>query len=328
MSAWDSALVGREVVRALRGSRSQVQLARRLGYRSNVVYRWEAGLRAPSAGEVFRLAARVGVDVAAWLDAFEPLFAEEARPHGAIGTPEHLRAWLRALRRGHTLAEVADRTGLSVPAAQRVFAGRAQLPFATLLTLVDGLEDRVVDFVGGLVPLDAVPSLGRRRLAVTAMREQSFRLRWTEAVLAALEVHGDDPEPQAPSIAARLSRDEAEVRAILDALVLTGGLQRRADRWVVPRNRRVDTTVDRARHLDQGRFWAETALAYDPPQAARGYLVMSCSDDDLSSLFELHRSMHAQTVELVAPSPSQRVVLVVVQTVALDGQPLPGLGRS
>ncbi len=328
MPGLETASVARQVVRALRGRRSQVWLSRRLGYRSNVVYRWEAGLRAPSAAEVLRLALRVGVDVEAALRTFDPTLADEAAALGSVGDEVHLRGWLAALRRGRRLAEVAQRAGLSTPVVQRLFAGRTTASFEVVLALVDALEDRLVDFVGALVPLAAVPALGPRLLALAAQREQSFRLRWTEAVLAALEVHGADPAPQVEGIAARLSLGEPLVREILDALVATGGLQRRAGRWAVPAERRVDTTVDRARHQTQARFWAEAALGVEGPAAARGYLVLSCAEADLAALFELHRRVHADTVELVARSPAERVLVVSIQTVALDGRPLPSRRRG
>ena len=52
-----------ELLRALRGHRSQEAFRRQLHYRSNVAYFWESGRRAPSATEAHRVAQRMGVDV-------------------------------------------------------------------------------------------------------------------------------------------------------------------------------------------------------------------------------------------------------------------------
>lgn len=327
MSELDPASVVREVVRALRGTRSQVQLSRRLGYRSNVVYRWEAGLRIPTAVEVLRVAERVGLDPAGVFRSYDERLAADAERAGPPGDREHLRAWLEAMRGGRTLAEVAARSGLSRPVVQRLFAGATEVPADHWLRLVDTLDERVVDLVGALVPLEAVPALGPRRRAIAAQREQTFRLRWTEAVLAALEVHGDAPEDPVTAIAGRLSRPEPEVREIVEALVRTGGLLWVDGRPRVPPNRRVHTGVDRERHLDLARFWARTAAELEGPPIARGYLVVSMAEADLPALFELHRRLHVDTVELVARSPAERVVVVSVQTAALDGLPLPRRGR-
>lgn len=50
-----------ELVRALRGKRSQTAFSRRLGYRSNVIYGWESGRRWPSSSAFFAAARKTGI---------------------------------------------------------------------------------------------------------------------------------------------------------------------------------------------------------------------------------------------------------------------------
>src|ERR1700709_1636540 len=57
-------------LRALRGRRSQVAFSRRLGYRSNIAYRWEAKRCFPSASGTFQMVAALGGNVAHSLSAF------------------------------------------------------------------------------------------------------------------------------------------------------------------------------------------------------------------------------------------------------------------
>ena len=47
-------LAARQLLRALRGKRSQVAFSRRLGYRGNPIADWEAGRRTPTAQEMLR----------------------------------------------------------------------------------------------------------------------------------------------------------------------------------------------------------------------------------------------------------------------------------
>src|SRR5262245_16185942 len=54
------AMIAREVMRAMRGRRSQKAASRRLGYCANVAYVWEAGRRAPPASAFFRLGSANG----------------------------------------------------------------------------------------------------------------------------------------------------------------------------------------------------------------------------------------------------------------------------
>jgi hypothetical protein len=61
----DHEAAAKELLRALRGRRSQVAPSRRLKHRSNVLYAWEAGLRAPTATGFLDLAKRVDIDTEA-----------------------------------------------------------------------------------------------------------------------------------------------------------------------------------------------------------------------------------------------------------------------
>src|SRR5690348_11594 len=55
--------IAAELLRALRGPRSQTAASRRLGHRSNVLYTWESGRRWPTAARFLRYAERMRVDV-------------------------------------------------------------------------------------------------------------------------------------------------------------------------------------------------------------------------------------------------------------------------
>ena len=54
-----------ELMRALRGKRSQRAFSRRLGMKSNTAYSWEAGRRWPTATRFFHIASRTGRDLPA-----------------------------------------------------------------------------------------------------------------------------------------------------------------------------------------------------------------------------------------------------------------------
>src|SRR5690348_4189536 len=54
--------VAADLLRALRGARSQVQFARRIGAGPTVPYTWESGRRFPPASTFLQAASKVGVD--------------------------------------------------------------------------------------------------------------------------------------------------------------------------------------------------------------------------------------------------------------------------
>src|SRR5687768_3769870 len=99
----DWEIVAMQVLRRLRGERSQVAFSRRLGYRSNVAADWEVGRRFPSGTRALDAARRAGVDVEQAMARFHPQAAAAWR--------EGLAAWLGALRGTTPRTDVAARAG-------------------------------------------------------------------------------------------------------------------------------------------------------------------------------------------------------------------------
>ena len=82
-------LVAQQLLRAVRGKRSQVAFARRLGYRGNPIADWEASRRAPTAAEALRACELSGIDVAAAFARFHrvPLVRHEGVFRIGHGSP-------------------------------------------------------------------------------------------------------------------------------------------------------------------------------------------------------------------------------------------------
>ena len=72
----DYADVASELVRALRGRRSQTAFSKWLGYRSNVASAWEAGRAFPTASDFFSVLERSGRKLAVALSVFYRLPAD------------------------------------------------------------------------------------------------------------------------------------------------------------------------------------------------------------------------------------------------------------
>ena len=118
----DTEAVARELVRTLRGARSQRAVSRHMQYTTNVVYLWESGRRYPTGAATLWLAHRTGVDVAGglrrlaagdWLDGLEPW------------SPSAVAALLRALKGDQTTAELSAKVGRDRYAVGRWLKGQA-----------------------------------------------------------------------------------------------------------------------------------------------------------------------------------------------------------
>lgn len=307
--------ISAHTLRALRGARSQRAFARKLGYTGNVVGNWESGRRAPTLGEFFGSAARVGVDVTAALGRFQPAAAPDERVEGDRAAAR----WLDRLRAGTPVAELSRRSGLSRHALRRWLAGdtRPRLPDA--LCLVDALTGRVSDLLVELVPIDAVPELADVHQRRVAARTLALTEPWTAAVLRVVETEAWCAAPRpAGWIAERLGiPPETEARC-LGMLLDAGVLRSTPDgpRAAAP------LSVRAAAGPALGalkRHWAlqaaDRALAPRPGDLL-SFNVCSLSLADAERLRELHRRYYTEVRALVAASePAETVVLVNVQLV-------------
>ena len=260
-----------ELIRALRGRRSQMAFSRRLGFRTNVVHTWEAQRRWPTASRSLAAAQRVGVDPKAALARFYgtvPLWVGTTDPT----SPELITRLLEDLRGRTSIGDVARRTGRSRFAVARWLKGEAEPRLPDFLRLIEAMSLRVLDFVAAFVDPRQLPSLGDRWEKLDAQRvvaavqqleagrRAAFELPWSHAVLRVLELESYQREPHRPGfVAAQLGIDLAEENECLAALLASGQLD-----WDGSRYRVGAQLTDTRRHPEAGRilklFWARQAL--------------------------------------------------------------------
>lgn len=319
-------LVAAQFLRALRGSRSQRALARRLGYKANPITDWEHGRRFPTAEETLRAAQLLGVDVRTQFAHFHRASPPTVRAHRL-----ELSAWLNEVRGGSSLPAVAERANVSRFAVGRWFRAQAKPRLPDFFRVVDAMTDRLPDLVALLVPIEKVPLLLPRYRAAQAARRTAYDAPWSEAVLlvltsnayAALTTH------QPGYIARLLGISEREEKLSLDLLVRAGVIQRNRGRFRVKRANAVDTRGDREGVSALLQHW--NRVAHDKVKERRpeydylAYNVCALSREDylrvralLARTFREVRSMVA------ASSPNERVALVNLQLFDLMLEPGPG----
>lgn len=318
----DTAKIARELMRSLRGNRSQVALSRRLGYRTNAAYSWEAGRDFPTALRFFQVAARVGVDVGEALERFyrrRPAFLDEHRPL----SKRAVAAFLTELRGTTSVVELASRTGYSRFAIARWLNGACEPRLPQFLALIDASSLRLIDFVAAFVDPITLPSLKKTWLALEATRRAAHEVPWTQAVLRCLELPAYAALEQhvAGFIAGQLgiSRDEEE--RCLARLIETGQVRLEGRHYVVRQALTVDLRRDPASTRKLRGFW--TAVAHERLQAGStgvfSYNVFGISNADLVRLRELHANYFQQMRAIIAQSqPVERVAVTCTQLLALD----------
>ncbi len=312
MSELDPERVARELLVAIRGHRSQTAFSRWLGYRSNVVYSWEAGRRWPTGAEFLRAARRAGVDLT---DAFthfhgkRPRWLDDLDP----ATPEGVAAFLVDLRAGESITDLSRRCGLSRYSISRWLSGRTQPRLPDLLRVVEAATLRLVDFVEALVDPAAVPSVSEVWHRLEARRRGAFELPWTQAILRGLELeeYTGLPAHEPGWLATRIGISAEEEARCIAFLRETGQIV-----WSGTHFRQETLAVDTRRHPEVGQrlkaHWTRVA-ADRIDRAAPGqfsYNIFAVSRADFERIRAAHLDYYATLRAIVAESEPQEVVAV------------------
>lgn len=314
-----------EFLRALRGERSQLAFARRLGYRANPITDWERGARFPTAVEALRAAARANIDLSAAFRRFAPEI-----PLQMHGREPALDRWLCALRGGASVNDIAARAGLSRYSVSRWLRGLAKPRLPDFLRLVDASSGRLPHWVASFVPIERVPSLAQRHREAEAARLLAFELPWTEAVLRLLETRAYRALPRHPPgwVAEILGITPQQEQRCLQALTEVGTLALDAGRYVVRASGTVDTHGGSAALHRLKQHWCGVASARLPapaPGELFAYNVVSVSRADLELIREKLRMAFRDIRSIVAASQPEEVAAVInLQLMAFD----PGRGPA
>jgi len=319
--ALDYGDIARQFLRALRGRRSQVAWSRRLGYRSNVAYAWEAGRRWPTAAETLRAASRTGIDVRGAVVRFygtDPRWLPED-----LTDPAALAAVMEDLRGSHPVSALARESGLSRYALTRWLSGQTQPRLPDFFHYVEASSLRLVDWITSFVAPGRVPAIAEVHRRLEARRRGAFELPWTQAVIRAFELEDYQalPAHDAAWIARRLGIEVEEAERCIAHLADTGQLVQDGNHYRIE-----PIAVDTRRSPQVGvrlkehwtRVAAERLVAGDPGQFS--YNVFTVSRDDFERIRELHLQYYQELRSVVAASePGECVAIANVHLFALDG---------
>ncbi|MBX2802577.1 MAG: DUF4423 domain-containing protein [Myxococcales bacterium] len=316
-----------QLLRAVRGRRSQVAFSRRLGYASNVAYTWESGRRWPTASTFLHALQRTGVDVPTVLTTFA-LPPQPGAPRAAstqLDGPDRVAAFLQALKGNASVREIALRAGRSRFAVSRWLKGQAEPRLPDLLRVVQAMSLRVLDLVAQLVDPAELPSTRRAWRRLEATRALARASPWAQAVLLALELdsYRDTPSHDDAWLADHLRIHPGHVTDAIGMLLQTGQISRRGDHYVPVVIQAVDvgpTPSGPSPHALKAH-WSEVALQRlrEGAPGLFSYNLVVVSEHDLAQIEALQRAHYRAIRALVADSePAERLVLLNLQTVPID----------
>ena len=184
---YDYAQIAAELIRAVRGKRSQTALSRRLGYKTNVVYIWEAQKGAPTASGFFRLLHRLKLEPEERLVAFyreRPDWLNRVE----LCSVEGPAALLNDLKGKRTLVETASAMSASRSALARWLSGEAEPRLPDFLEAIEVTSLRLLDFIAAFVDPALLPCMRAAWHRLQEARRAAYEMPWSHAVLRVLEL--------------------------------------------------------------------------------------------------------------------------------------------
>jgi hypothetical protein len=321
----DFAHVAAEWLRFIRGKRSQRGFSKRLGYSSNIAYRWESRVCFPTAAETFALIERSEANSRQALEAFF------GSPRGALpsrlATRSGIAQLLQELRGKTSLVELARRSGYSRFSIARWLSGASEPRLPEFLGMVEACSFRCLDFLSHFVALERLPSVAEQWHALQAARKAAYDVPWSHAVLRALELtdYTRLGKHRPGWLARRLGISREEEERCLKTLAAARQIRRGDGLWVADHTQTIDTRADPARGRKLKAEWLKVALSRleSGVSGVFGYNLMAVSRADLKRLRERHIAYFREMQALVADStPSECVVLFNADLFALDAQSL------
>jgi len=321
MSGLDCDQLAIQWLRAMRGKRSQRAFSRRLGYRTNIAYRWESGRCWPTAQVVMRAMKKLGWSPSDALQRFQG--ADSWANTCDLSTRAGIATLLVRLRADQPVVAIAGATGHSRFSVARWLKGEAEPRLPEFLQLIEACSLRLLDFVAAFFTPEQVPLIGARLLQLDAVRRAAYDEPLSHAVLRALELESYQALPRHRSgwIAERIGISVDDEERCLKALARAGQIALHRRRWRTRDEPLVDTRADPegARRLKV--FWGKRALDALEQEAEGSFTLnlMSVSDADFERMRVLTRNYFSDLRAIVAQSqPNQRVVLFSAQLLALD----------
>jgi transcriptional regulator with XRE-family HTH domain len=315
----------REFVRSIRGERSARGLSAILGFKSDVVSRWESGAREVPAAEALRALAALGMDPWDGLVRFDAFLGKRIAEIPG-DEAERLSALLRSLCDHVPTAVLSKALGVSHRSVERLLNGEFRPRLATVLLLIDLSTSRALDFMLALLQERLSPRLREVTEQRRAQQRVSVEFPLAEAVLALLRSVPYERSVGDASLwlASKLLQPPAKMQQTLDALVQRGLASRVGERYVAHATSHVDLRLADPT-METSKFWArESGRRIDhEPSPHVGFLVYGTSQANARRIYVVLRKAYQDSLEILRePAPSERVMLLSMGFYSLDGADL------
>lgn len=274
--------LARELLVAVRGKLSQVQLNRKMKFRSNQIHRWETGTAKISWKEFCTLALASGVPLES---ACEEFLCFSYTPANAPKLIAHLAGPANQ-------TEVAKIAGVSRSMVSRWLAGKIDPSLEQILLLIDASTWPFPSFVGALAGEKKLPSMEAELIAQQKERELHYRYPWVGPLLLTFlsPEYRKLPAHREGFAARAIGISLEQERTALAELKLVGAVEM-VEKKYRPRIRRINVAGNRAGNRRIREYWMGRCMAWlksDAPAPARPgqwpYMVFSMHPDNFEKI--------------------------------------------
>ena len=296
-------------------------MSQRLGYRSNVVQRWESRRSFPTAARFLELHQQLEPRRLGCFEAFfrrRPTWFDRERGIDAAA----VAAFLREVR-GKTPASVlAKNARVSRHRLGRWLSGSAEPKLPEFLCLVDVATRRLPDWLATLTDPERLPSVARVWKQLCLAREAAYSQPWSHAVLRALELQAlpSGRSRQIAWLSGRLGIGTADIEAALGVLEQTEQVTRTRRGYAIRERHVVNTAPEPERARELKSTWSKVAVERLDRGApgSFGYALFAISKRDMVKLRDLHLDYLRAMQQVIAESePNECVGLYCAQLVDL-----------
>ena len=285
-------MLAQELVHACRGRRSQTALSKRLGFKSNQLYRWEAGLRGIGWPDFAALCQSCGL----------PLKQTLTTRLGYYGPPEDVSSLVSFLLGDLPIKTAEERLGFSLQMLRRWRRGDGIPDLYQILKVVDVLQGRLLEFVNGIVGPNKIDTLKDRQERSHQERVIRNSFPMSNVVCSILETedykkHSTHPSGWLANVLGISIQDECH---LLELLMQVGAVTLTDGKYVSTGKGLELSTADIAVSIRNRAYWSKFAPSMldqstsIPPGSMFGWTVFAISESAFQQVREKLREAYSQ----------------------------------